>query len=71
MMHEAGSSIEEVPYCFSRLSTNFKGTRVEKIDDLNPIWDYYSTSRPVAAIKSPRFALFYFIYVDCFSTDML
>ena len=38
MMHKAWSSIEEVPYCFSRSSVKFQGHTGWKIDDLNPIW---------------------------------
>ena len=40
MMHKAWRSIEEVPYCFSRSSITFHGHTGEKIDDLNPNWDY-------------------------------
>ena len=40
MMHKAWRSKEEVPYCFSRSSIKFHGRKGEKIDDLNPIWDY-------------------------------
>ena len=36
MMHTACSSIEEVPYCFSRSSVKFHGHTAEKIVDFNP-----------------------------------
>ena len=38
MMHKAGSSIEEVSYCFWRSSVKFQGHTGWKIDDLDPIW---------------------------------
>ena len=50
------SCIKEVPYCFSRLSIKFQGYLGKKIDELNPILS--KIIRPVAAIKSLRFALF-------------
>ena len=56
MMHKAWRSIEEVPDCFSRSSIKFQGYTDQKIDDLNPI--LRKITRPVAAIKSLRFALF-------------
>ena len=56
MLHKAWSSIEDVHYCFSRSSIKFHGHTGCKIDDLNPI----EITRPVAAIKSLRFALFQF-----------
>ena len=38
MMHKAWSSIEEVPYCFSRSSVKFQGHKALKIVDLDPNW---------------------------------
>ena len=38
IMHNAESSIEEVPYCFSGSSIKFQGHTGWKIYDLNPIW---------------------------------
>ena len=38
MMPKAWSSIEEVPYCFTRSSVKFLGHTSCKIDDSNPIW---------------------------------
>ena len=40
MMHNAWRSIEEVPYCFSRLSIKFHGHTGGMIEDLNRICDY-------------------------------
>ena len=54
MMHKAWRSIEEVPYCFSRLSIKSHGHTVEKLT----IWIQFEITRPVAAINSLRFALF-------------
>ena len=44
--------MEEVPYCFSKSSFKCQGHAVQKIDNLN------KNTRPVAAFKSLRFALF-------------
>ena len=40
MIRKDWSSIEEVPYCFSRLSIKFQGHRAKKILILTPIWDF-------------------------------
>ena len=48
-------SIEEAPYCFSRSFIKFQGHTGWLIDDFNPIF-----TRPVAAIKSFRFALWWY-----------
>ena len=40
MMHKDWSSIEEVPYCFSRLSLKFQGHRANKNIYLNQNWDF-------------------------------
>ena len=55
MMHKAWHSIEELPYCFLRSSIKFPGHMGPKINDLNRILS--KNTRPVAAIKSLRFAL--------------
>ena len=52
--HDNWTSWEEVPYCFSRSITRFHGHAGGKID----VWIQFEISRPVAAIKSLRFALF-------------
>ena len=52
MMHKAWHSIEEVPYC----SFKFPGHMGPKINASNPILS--KNTRPLEAIKSPRFALF-------------
>ena len=40
MMHIASSSIEEVPYCFSRSSIKFQGHTVLKIVEFDPDWAF-------------------------------
>ena len=40
MMHKAWSSIEEVPYCFSRSSVKFQGHTGQKIADFDPNWPF-------------------------------
>ena len=40
MMHKALSSIEEVPYCFSRSSVKFHGHTALKIVELDPNWTF-------------------------------
>ena len=51
--------MEEVPYCFLRSAIKFQGYMGKKIDDLILILS--KITRPVAAIKSLRFALFFYI----------
>ena len=40
MMHKAWSSIEEVPYCFSRSSIEFQGHTALKIVEFDPNWAF-------------------------------
>ena len=40
MMHKTWSSIEEVPYCFSRSSVKFQGHTALKITNLTQIWRF-------------------------------
>ena len=40
IMHTAGSSIEEVPYCFSRSSFKFEGHTALKIVEFDPDWAF-------------------------------
>ena len=40
MMHKAWSSIEEVPYCFSRSSVKFQGHIALKIFEFDPNWAF-------------------------------
>ena len=40
MMHKAWSSIEEVPYCFSRSYVKFQGHTALKIVDFDPKWAF-------------------------------
>ena len=40
MMHRAWSSIEEVPYCFSRSSVKFQGQTALKIAEFDPDWAF-------------------------------
>ena len=60
MMHRAWHSIKEVLYCFLRSSIRFPGHMGPKINYLNPILS--KNARPVAAIKSLRFAL---LLINC------
>ena len=66
IMHTAGSSIEEVPYCFPRSSIKFQGHTGQNITDFDPNW-VFPDYKPVAAFKSLRFALFIlFSILNCF-----
>ena len=40
MIHKAWSSIEEVPYCFSRSSVKFQGHTALKIVEFDPDWAF-------------------------------
>ena len=40
MMHKAWSSIEEVPYCFSRSYIKLQGHTAKKIVDFDPNWPF-------------------------------
>ena len=40
MMHNAWSSIEEVPYCFSRSYVKFQGHTALKIVEFDPDWSF-------------------------------
>ena len=40
MLHTAWSSIEEVPYCFSRSYVKLQGHTAKKIDDFDPNWAF-------------------------------
>ena len=40
MMYKAWSSIEEVPYCFSRSSVKFQGHTALKIVEFDPNWPF-------------------------------
>ena len=57
MLHKAWNSKGEVPYCFPRSSIKFKGHTGQNITDFDPNWSFPGY-RPVAALKSLRFALF-------------
>ena len=64
--------IEEVPCCFSGSSIEFQGHAGWKIGDLNR--NLSKITRPIAAIKSLRFALFplkWFYYELTFYTKYL
>ena len=56
MMQKAESSIEEVPYCFFGSSIKFQGHTGFKNQRFKS--NLSKITRPVAAIKSLRFALF-------------
>ena len=40
MVHKAWSSVEEVPYCFSRSSVKFQGHTALKIAEFDPDWAF-------------------------------
>ena len=52
MMHKAWSSIEEVPYGFSRSSIKFQGHMAKKIIEFDPKWAFsdcnFSLNPPMA-----------------------
>ena len=54
MMHKAWSSIEELPYCFSRSSVKFQGHTALKIVEFDPNWPFpdpdSSLNTPLATI---------------------
>ena len=50
IMHIAGSSIEEVPYCFSRSSVKFQGHTALKIVEFDPDWGFPDCN---LSLKSP------------------
>ena len=50
MMHKAWSSIEEVPYCFSKSYIKLQGHTAEKIDDFDPNWAFPDWN---SSLKSP------------------
>ena len=55
-MHKAWRSIEELPFCLSRSSVKFQAHMGWKIDDFKS--NLSKITRPVAAVKSLRAALF-------------
>ena len=50
MMHKACSSIEEVPYCFSRSSVKFQGHTALKIVEFDPNWAFPDSN---SSLNSP------------------
>ena len=50
IMHTAGSSIEEVPYCFSRSSVKCQGHTALKIAEFDPDWAFPDCN---SSLKSP------------------
>ena len=50
MMHRAWSSIEEVPYCFSRSYVKFQGHTALKIVDFDPNWAFADCN---SSLESP------------------
>ena len=50
MMHKAWSSIEEVPYCFSRSYVKFKGHMALKIVEFDPNWAFPDSN---SSLNSP------------------
>ena len=60
MLHTAWNSKGEMPYRFPRSSVKFQGHTVQNITDFDPNWAF-PDYRPVAAFKSLRFALFFYL----------
>ena len=50
MLHNAWSSIEEVPYCFSRSSVKFQGHTALKIIEFDPNWAFLDCN---SSLNSP------------------
>ena len=50
MMHKALSSLEEVPYCFSRSYIKFQGHTAQKIIDVDPNWPFPDSN---SSLNSP------------------
>ena len=50
MMHKALSSIEEVPYCFSRSYIKLQGHTAKKIDDFDQNWVFLDCN---SSLNSP------------------
>ena len=50
MMHKAWSSIEEVPFCFSRSYVKLQGHMAKKIVDLDPNWAFLDCN---SSLNSP------------------
>ena len=76
MMHKVWCNKDEVPYCFSRSFIKFQGHTGWLIDDFNTI-NLSKITRPVAAIKSLRFALWWHclkkwqIAIKCYGKSMM
>ena len=60
MLHKAWNSKGKMPYCFPRSSVKFQGHTVQNITNFDPNWAF-PDYRPVAAFKSLRFALLFFV----------
>ena len=56
MMHKAWSSIEEVPYCFSRSSVKFQGHTALKIVKFDPDWAFPDC---ISSLNSPMATKWY------------
>ena len=44
MINKGWHSIEDVPYCFLKSFIKFQGHTGWKVDNFNPIWDYWASS---------------------------
>ena len=64
MLHKAWNSKGEMPYCFPRSSIKFQGHTGQNITDFDPNWAF-PDYRPVAAFKSLRFALLFYVWNNC------
>ena len=54
MMHKAWSSIEEVPYCFSRSSIKFQGHTALKIVQFDPDWAFPDCNSILNSPMAPK-----------------
>ena len=54
MMHKAWSSIEEVPYCFSRSSVKFQGHIALKIVDFDPNWAFLDCNSSLNSLMAMK-----------------
>ena len=54
MMNKAWSSIEEVPYCFSRSSVKFQGHTALKIVEFDPNWAFPDCNSSLNSPMAPK-----------------
>ena len=57
MMHKAWSSIEEVPFCFSRSSVKFQGHMALKIIEFHPNWAFPDCKSSLNSPMATKFCI--------------